>query len=197
MKSHRVTGFAIVMFLGCLAGTLRADLIQEEFTAGMDGWSGVWSETTGSPSAGSAILQGHTWLYKPGGFSSPSLVAGQVYRASFSATLLYDDGNAGDAILKANIGTSAGAYEYLVTPTLGAWQQYRYDFTATAADVGKAYEVSFLNGYALESGYSGATAGARFGIDSISLTAVPEPSAIIVYGPGILGLLAYAWRKWK
>jgi len=34
-------------------------------------------------------------------------------------------------------------------------------------------------------------------IDSVSVTAVPEPSTVALLTAGLMGLLAYAWRKWK
>ena len=42
----------------------------------------------------------------------------------------------------------------------------------------------------VDTGYAG-------GIDSINLTtsSVPEPSAIVLLAIGVIGLLAYAWRK--
>jgi hypothetical protein len=51
------------------------------------------------------------------------------------------------------------------------------------------YDESTLTGIdgALHPGY----------VDSASLTRVPEPGTMLLLASGIMGLLCYAWRKWK
>ena len=72
-----------------------------------------------------------------------------------------------------------------VTPT-SVWQEYSLTFTAVAGDVGQPFQPAFLG-----------AANVYFGIDSVRLDAIPtpEPSTLVLLGIGLLGLLAYAWRK--
>lgn len=200
MKSYRVLGSAVVVSLACLIGIAQADTIVNlvpngDFTTDISGWSGgQWDSNAGSPDGPSASFTGHNWFCRSTMLTTPSLVEGQTYRASFLAALVHDDGIAADAILYAKAGVASG--NYILTPTLDStWRRYSVDFVATAADVGHAYEVTFLSGYGIEMGYAGATGGSRFGVDSVSLTAVPEPSAVTLLGAAVFGLLAYAWRK--
>ncbi|MBU4273300.1 MAG: PEP-CTERM sorting domain-containing protein [Planctomycetes bacterium] len=40
-------------------------------------------------------------------------------------------------------------------------------------------------------------ADARTSIDAVSITTIPEPSALALLATGLVGLLCYAWRKRK
>lgn len=203
MKSCGVMRNLLTVSLVCLAGALQADtinLVQNgDFTDDITGWSGgswVKAADSTSPDGACAQFTGHQWFYRPTKLSTPSLVEGTTYRTSFLAALLVDDGVAGDAILYAHTQASTN---HFITPTLTTtWQTYSFDFTATAADAASStYEVSFLSGYGLEIGYAGATGGSTFGVDSVTLTAVPEPSTFSLLTASLVGLLAYAWRKRK
>lgn len=46
-------------------------------------------------------------------------------------------------------------------------------------------------------GITNASGNTNFGIDNVKLSSVPEPSAIVLSVMGLVGLLAYAWRKRK
>jgi hypothetical protein len=201
MKSFRMMHVVLVVSLVGLTGTVRADtanlIPNGDFTDDMTGWAGgTWNADAGSPDGPSASFIGYGWMYQPAKVTAPPLVEGQQYRASFLAKLQSDDGNANDAVLYALTGTAAN--QVTITPTLdGTWRQYSIEFTASAADVGQAYEVGFLNGWGYQNHWDGATAQSTFGIDSVSFTAVPEPSTLALIGTALCGLLAYAWRKQK
>lgn len=196
MQSYRFVRSVLVVSLVCLAGTVRAGLISNggfSSQAESDAWNrtgGVsWVETDGSPDGASVRLSGHNWLYKPG--STPSLTTGQTYELSFLAALKVDDGNPLDAVL---LFSSPTAEDSLFNVT-SDWKRYSLTFTATAAG---PWQPSFLNGYYAEArSGGGGNAGSTFGIDSVSITAVPEPSTLVLLGAGLFGLLAYAWRKRK
>jgi hypothetical protein len=202
-------GVVLAMSLVCVVGTGRADttnlIPNGDFTIDASGWTwtggtGSWLDATvsTSPDGPSASLDGHQWFYRPTANTTPPLIEGQAYRASFLGKLLVDDGNLGDARLY--METKHGGVSHGFVPTLdGTWRTYSYEFTATAADAANSYAVGFLSGISLESGfeYAGATGGSTFGIDSVALRAVPEPTTIVLLGTGLLGLLAYAWRKRK
>ena len=75
------------------------------------------------------------------------------------------------------------------------WQLCSATFTATRADVGKTYQPEFLASLGAWTGHSNGVGTCYFGIDSVSLSVVPEPSTLVLLAAGLFGLLAYAWRK--
>lgn len=205
MKSYRVMGIALAVSLVCLAGIAQAELVNNgNFDASTSGWnlaggSKGWNdgtETNPSPDGASAWLVGMGWFYQPG---TVSLVEGQTYQMSFRAALLSTNGNAQDESLAMHVSDSAGQPFGYTTPHLTSnWEKYSFTFTPTAANAG-TYTVAFLNSLAgydpLLGGGGGTDHSCKFGIDSVSLTAVPEPSTLVLLGMSLLGLLAYAWRK--
>ena len=148
-----------------------------------------------------SLQTGLNWFYQP---KTTSLVAGQTYKFSFLAALLDTNNNTLDETLAAHVADSKGnPYGYVVTHLTSTWTEYSVQFTPTAANVGN-YGIAFLNSaaaYPVELGGGGGVGGSDascvFGIDRVSLTAVPEPSMITMCVAGLFGLLAYAWRKRK
>ena len=117
----------------------------------------------------------------------PAFVAGKTYEFSFLAALLGGNSTTLHASIQPASGVASGtSYGMDVTPT-SAWQEYSLTFTAVAGDVGQPFTPAFLG-----------DANVYFGIDSVRLDAVPEPSMLVLLlGAGIVSLLAYAWRKRK
>jgi hypothetical protein len=206
MKSYRVLGVVFVASLVCLVGAVRADtanwITNGDFSAGLAGWTSYGatgtSDTAGSPDGTSASLTGAGWLVSPA-LSSP-MVEGQTYKVSFLAALLSANGytNPEDTVMISNTDGSQGSVGWEFPLVLNDWKPYSYQFTATAADVGIAAHVNFLNSLNYWTGHT-ANSGApcAFGIDKVSFSAVPEPSTLVLLSAGLLGLLAYAWRKRK
>jgi hypothetical protein len=207
MKSYRVMGFVFVASLVCLVGMVQADttnlVANGDFSAGLTGWANYGgavavSNTDGSPDGTSVSIAGAGWLVSPA--VSSALVEGQTYKVSYLAALLAVNGatNPDDSILVCNTDGSQSNVAHESQLVLNEWKPYSYQYTATAADIGHAVHVNFLNSMNYWSGHS-ATSGApcTFGIDSVSFTAVPEPSTLVLASMGLFGLLAYAWRKRK
>lgn len=204
MKNYRVMGIVLAMLLVCLAGTVRAEnlITNGNFDGGIgQGWWGTGSigwNPTGGPDGGSAYVDGGVWFVSPE--TTSHLVAGQAYKVSFYAALLTDPvsdpPNPDARVLISNTDGSQGNVDNRFQLALNDWQQYNYQFTATAQDVTTAVHVNFLNSLNQWTSHTGASP-CRFGIDSVSLTAVPEPSTIVLLSLGLLGLSAYAWRKRK
>lgn len=71
-----------------------------------------------------------------------------------------------------------------------SWINYQLPFTVQPTDsfVGNAIDIAFAH-----------TGDASIGIDNVVLgfTPIPEPGVIVLLATGLLGLLAYAWRKHK
>lgn len=206
MKSYRMVAIVLAVSLACLASTVQADttnlVVNGDFTMDTAGWSGngVWnSGTDGSPDGASIRQTGAAWFYQQ---NTTPLVAGQTYKLSFLAALLSTNGNVLDETLVAHVSDPSGnPYGYVLPRLTSTWTQYSFQFTPTASNVG-TYGVAFLNSAALyptEFGGGGGTGGAGqsclYGIDSVSLTAVPEPTTALCLFSGIIGLLAYAWRR--
>ena len=197
MKSYKaVPSVFVVMFFACLLGTAQAASINlitnGDFTNNDTGWlhaggSSGWhngTEANPSPGGASEYTVGGSWLYQ---LPSVPLAAGQTYKLSFLAALLAGNGVPADETLLAQVHNGSPEQVYgSVTPRLtSTWQQYSFEFTPTAA--ASSYDVGLFN----------PSVNCTFGFDSVSLTAVPEPSTLVLVFVSIFGLLAYAWRKRK
>lgn len=203
---------AVIAGVVGFANPAVADLIANgSFATGTSGWSiygtGDWnngSETNPSPDGGSLWNSEGCWvLQKP----SAALVAGQTYLLSFSAAIQSTTGVVTDAdkTIYAHVTSDTAGHgdangrlghgAFLLSET---WQSFNYLVSSTAGESAGAFGVAFLNNQSNQS-YDGTfTGGAgycRFAIDNVSLTAVPEPATLSLASLGILGLLAYAWRK--
>lgn len=197
---------AVVVGVIGSGGWATADIVNGDFTTGTTGWTSTggganWLDSTSSisPDGPSVTITNLIWFYQPTLNTNPPLIEGTNYRASFKAALLAPGSDPDNAILFVDVTTGGSTQARLMTPLLDStWRQYSLDFTATAADASGGYRVSFLSGYAAQNGLS-TTADQVFGIDSVSLAPapVPEPSTLVLLSAGLLGLLAYAWRKRK
>jgi hypothetical protein len=179
--------------IGC-AGMATADLVPNGgFDTDLSGWlqagpgEGGWgwydTPASGSPDGPGTVFlgAGDCWLYQPGCTTPPAFVAGQAYELSFLAS---GSGASVGTTLHADLTTGSGLHSTYVT-LADHYQQYSLPFTATVADVGQPFQPAFLG-----------VGGLILGVDSVRLNAVaPEPSALVLGIAGLLGLLAYAWRK--
>ena len=65
------------------------------------------------------------------------------------------------------------------------WEQFTTSFIAT----GSSTTITFLNGTPVGTNFAG--------LDNVVLTAVPEPSSLILIGVGVGSLIGYTWRQQK
>lgn len=63
------------------------------------------------------------------------------------------------------------------------WISFSANFTATSTTT----NITFYNGSAPNNHLSG--------LDNVSLSAVPEPSALAIWGMGVIGMAVYGWRR--
>jgi hypothetical protein len=45
--------------------------------------------------------------------------------------------------------------------------------------------------------WGGSSANSGYGYGTVYSLAVPEPSTLVLLGSGAIGMLGYAWRRWK
>jgi hypothetical protein len=77
---------------------------------------------------------------------------------------------------------------------------FEQDFTLSSAVTAQYVKITITDNWYGGTCQDGTTAlgGDRTGfneIDFVGTAAVPEPSAMMLFGPGVVALLAYAWRK--
>ena len=82
----------------------------------------------------------------------------------------------------------------------GQWHSYSYDFVWHKSDINAQYDTIHIM---LEDFYdplypdmANNSIGDVF-FDNIQLTAIPEPSTLVLFGMGFFGLFAWAWRRQK
>jgi hypothetical protein len=203
MKSYRILGIVLAASLACLIGVAQADttnlVSNGEFDTGISDWhdwngkvTPLNAETSTSPNGASVSFGNNAWFSTN---PATALVAGQTYELSLYGTVLSAGAGANDVDKTLYAKVALGSTNYVeFTPTLTSdWKRYSIQFTPTSACSG--YELALLNSIANEGNRGGGVAACVFGIDSVSLSAVPEPSAITLMACGVLGLVAYAWRK--
>jgi hypothetical protein len=217
MKSYRAIGMVIVASLACVVGSAQADMLANgNFDTGILGWTSYGAEigrndgteANHSPDGANLWLR-QGWLVGDSATPLVSLVEGQTYKFSFLAALLWDTTSGGTTVadiehrtLHADLQVKNGSYveinqELTQANTPADWRECSVTFTATSADVGKTYAAEFLASYGAWTGHTNGTGDCYFGIDSVRLSAVPEPTTSALLATGLLGLMAYAWRKRK
>ena len=113
------------------------------------------------------VSQGHRSDYQGEGFTQQFDI--QIWRDAIggvTGTLAYDSGDLGNV-------------------TSGTWTSRSVTYTATADDVGKDLYLCLWNPVAVQ-----------VQLDNVSgMYIIPEPGTMILLCTGLIGLLAYAWRK--
>jgi hypothetical protein len=136
------------------------------------------------------------------GFASTTTPSGNFYDSCGPWLLEQGDGSLQIWNGPGTVGMTSGAvsantfhnYSYVLTvPTSGAWSAKLYiDHASTAAWTHNYTEGNPTIGAVVIGSYDDAV---KF--DNFELSSVPEPSTLMLLGTGLLGLLAYAWRKRK
>lgn len=178
-------------------------------------WSTVSWETVGDgigPQAGTYffnLLQGDSsgnsnWLLQA---SNHTIAAGETYSLGYYVApraQVYADnpgymvdvvGHLYDITANAPIASLTTTRESMVANWKGvdnsaSWLQQTLTYTIPEASlaIGHVLGVVFTP-------TGGSSWACQTCLDSVSLTAVPEPSSLVLVSMGVFGLLAYAWRK--
>jgi hypothetical protein len=172
------------------------------------GWSQVASAGVQLSNAGLAALSAPNWVWLAsqentgGGIGQLLKVGGSALRVQAGGVinLSVNQGHRTDymagstqqfeiQIWRNAIGAGALAYTTgdLGNVTPGTWALRSASYTATADDVGKDLYVLFWDPLAVQVQLDNASGS--------YVASIPEPSTIVMSAIGILGLLAYAWRK--
>jgi hypothetical protein len=178
--------------------------------ADIPGWNNATTGTYVGSGVTSASGGSHTGTYgaqlrskDAGGGGCIQTTGHQIATASDTYTLTFwgKRGNADDGTLFADIYYVDGggarvtlqSASYNSSVLLSKWSYYQLTLTATATtdSVGKYVGVHFAN--------TTPTTDVWSYVDDVALNyttnPVPEPSAMVLIGGGLFGLLAYAWRK--
>jgi hypothetical protein len=134
--------------------------------------------------------------------------AGSEYHLTVGATL-YQGGGVGinpNQVLSLQLGYWSGAPDGQTGPTIVAERQLVLgdllegtltDFTLnTTAISGDAVDKNIVIYFARA---AGAPTGRQYSLDNVRLTetSTPEPGTLVLLATGLMGLVAYAWRKRK
>lgn len=117
-----------------------------------------------------------------------STTMGQLYRLTFYIGLLennsFDPNLGGPITIRAAAGATSGDFVFAAPANSGMhWMPFDLDFTATSASTA----ISLLG-----------IGGENFlGVDNASVTAVPEPSTLILGTLAAIGLIGYCCRQTK
>jgi hypothetical protein len=206
MCSYRTLKFAVAVMLVFFAAGAQADtqlLTNPDVQSGLGGWSlsgeAGWTTNDNRP---------HAAYVKDSGGSSAmnitthNIVVGEQFSLSWDASNTWGDNVTQTAYL---VYTPDGGLTYptIISKTLdlgsfsgdtGTNTWATYDDLSFTAVAGAPY-LSYPIGVQFTTGGSGSTS--RYAdFDKVNLNLVtPEPGTIVLLITGLLGLLAYAWRK--
>lgn len=185
----------ILLLASCFA---HADLITNgDFSSGLANWNNPnlaasWDSlgANGSPGGPSLRLDNNGWLTQ-----QMTVEAGQEYKVSFLATLLSN--TSGQTVYlyskveEANAGSSITGH-LTFDAVQGSWNEFSYNFVAQQTS--STYYLNFLS--AVVANLSSPAAGTvAFGLDSVSVTAVPEPATMGLLSIGAIALIRRKQRN--
>jgi hypothetical protein len=207
----RTLAYVVAIALVCAAGVAQADIIvnaNSDFTtfegsglptswAGTDGsGAGIGNKTTDSPDGSAWTMVYYASLGQGGGYGgTPNMyfpVAGDYTLSWLASRIPSYDWGASHLLVRlfdVTAGTNPVYNEVWSTdlPNTPTYGSYSSTFTVDASQVGHSFEILVQN-----------WGGASFvNIDNMRLTCSPEPSTVVLLVSGVVGLLAYAWRKRK
>lgn len=195
MNRFRVVGILVAMLLIGLPTATQAELITNgSFDGGTYGafnlppWSTVgtvnWDNI--SPDGKCASLCSFGVLSQSN--TDHPFSAGEKYTVSFLAGEVANlsSSTLNVALIDTTTGTTLASQDFALGST---WKSYTAELYPVDSDhIGHHWTISFSN----------TVANTWNSLDNVSVTAaIPEPSAITVLVTGMIGLLAYAWRRRK
>jgi hypothetical protein len=219
MCSYRALTFAVAVMLVCLAAVAQADTMNILANTDCQQSQGVWAFSGSafyntSPS-GNGDSDGRPHCIEIGSGSSAKNLTSHAILAGETFTLGWDAANidgrtssqnmklAADLVYQDGTSlTAVGTTGWIAPP----WGPSPYTWV-TYGDGGSSGSVSFTA--VAGQPYIGQNIGVKIaassggwgGIDNVYLNftsaPTPEPSAIVILATGLLGLLAYAWRRRK
>jgi hypothetical protein len=207
----------LALLLVCLTGMAQADIVTSFLTNG-DFSTGVitpWAnqgatvnDGDGNANPPSCLLAGGSDPNAVGYISQPAKVnganytpvVGDVFTIDFDSANVGYDVNATAHLLPTLMYNDGSWHTELTFPVdmLGAatpvWEHHTFTYTVTDGSpmLSAIREAFSLENVAVEGG-----APSRVDNISFTLTQVPEPGTVMLLTTGLLGLLAYAWRKRK
>jgi len=201
---------SIVLVLSVAAGYTRADIINGGFESGdFTGWTVTVSDGHPQDLSSATVLSGSApegsyYAYLKGaceyhyGFSGYARVQ-QVFQAGAGDTLSFD-ARASHQFVSDNQGAEASETYDVIGPS-----SYHVNNTIPEGSVWNGYSVSLGDAgqYTLTfQAYSNVGTGnnpasdSYMRVDNVRLSAVPEPSALLLAAVGLIGSLAFClWRK--
>jgi hypothetical protein len=207
MKSFTVVLFVLALSFVSLTGATRADLVTNgDFETGaLTPWvtdntdSGI--TPYGTPHGYVVAMRNSSWNGTPDLYQAlpVTMSVGDVFTVSYQAK--NDDSLSSTINLWGGLRyVTTGGGTVIMSPDSGNalntlahdWTTYNYTYTALAGQecLAQPLRFEFMMGAGTDSGK-----WAVMDNVSVTYTPAPEPGALALLVTGLLGLLAYAWRK--